>query len=284
MIKKIFLLCIAMLLIVQNAALAKDKGLPEEDRINIAVEVTDSSRYDELGTAPLLENFLGNKLVEKNLVNVIDTKIFDVEETAVPADNPTSAEDIGSILVFDAVEIRSHDSTPEDFNQNFYKNLGATYVVRCEVLGIGAIKVPDATIGAVTGIIGGGLGLAGSGSKDRDKTLRRVGTGIGLAGFIGMSDATKRTALNTVVNMQFISVETGQIIWEENFIGHAIKHHKPRKGFENEWEQAYNESVADSAKLIAKRVNKYVDNVIIKGKNDKNFKSKHSLVDARKLF
>ena len=103
---------------------------------------------------------------------------------------------------------------------------------------------------------------------DALKTLRRVGWGIGLGGFI----QTERTALNTVVNMQFIDVETGQILWQENFNGLAVKHHKPRKGYDDAWTQAYVESVEKSAEKVAKRVNKYVDKVIINGKSDKEFR------------
>ena len=284
MTKKIFLLCLAMMFAVASVASAKEKGLPEEERIAVAVEVIDSSRYNELGTANLLELFLDDKLREKNLLTVVDTKIFDeakisdglIRDEDIVADAKTSAENIGEILVFDAIELRTHSDTPENFDRTFYENLGAAYVVRCEVLGIGATKVTDETIGMITDIVGSGLALSGSGNGNRDKALRRVGSGIGLLGF-GSTFAQKRTALNTVVSMQFISVETGKILWQENYVGQAVKHHSPRKGYTNPWEQAYSESVEDSAKHIAKRVNKYVDSVIIKGKSDKNFHSKKSL-------
>ncbi len=284
MLKKFFLLCLAVLLVMQGAASAKNKGLPEEERINIAIEVTDSSRHKKLGTAQNLEMFLGEKLVEKNLVSVVDTKIFGEEKNSadglildedVTAEQSSPAADIGEILIFNAVELPKPAAAPENFNQTFYKNFGVDYVVRCEVLALGATKVEDKTIGLLSSAIGGGLSLSGSGSSNRDKTLRRVGSGIGLLGLIGVSDVTKRTALNTVVNMQFISVETGEILWEKNFIGQAVKHRKPSKDYDDAWTQAYMESVEDSAKLISKRVNKYVDKVIIKGKSDKEFLPKN---------
>ena len=75
MMKKIFLICLAVLLVAQSAAFAKSKSLPEEERINIAVEIKDTSRHKELDTARNLDIFLGNKLVEKNLINVVDTTI-----------------------------------------------------------------------------------------------------------------------------------------------------------------------------------------------------------------
>lgn len=280
MVKKFLLICAAILLCVQSAASAKDKGLPEEERIKIAVEITNSSRYKELPTSQLLKDFLVQRLGEKNFVNVLDANILDeskpfddglISDEDTTADAPTPAENIGEILIFDVVELPRASTVPKNFDADTYKNLGAAYVVRCEVLGIGATKVDDKTIGAITGIVGGGLSLGGSGSSNRDKTLRRVGTGIGLLGFIGMADITKRTALNTVVNIQFINVETGEIVWQENFTGQAVKHRDVKKSYANAWEQAYAESVENSAKLIAKRVNKYVDKVIVRGKSDKSF-------------
>ena len=274
MTRKIFLICLALLLVMQGAVSAKkNEGLPEEDRIKIAVEVKDGSRHKELGTAHSLELFLNDKLVEKNLITVVDTNTSDAEQT--PAQTVVEqnyiAENIGEILIFDAIELPRASTVAKDFEPAFYKNFGVDYVVRCEVLALGATKVEDKAIGLITGIVGGGLSLGGSGSSNRDKTLRRVGAGVGLLGFGSLLDVTKRTALNTVVNMQFISVETGEVVWENNFTGKAIKHHSPGKGYDDVWTQAYMESVEDSAKLIAKRVNKYVDKVIVKGKSDKDF-------------
>ena len=284
MTKKIFLLCLAMLLIMQGAVSAKkNEGLPKEERIKVAVEVTDGSRHKELGAARSLENFLNDKLVEKNLVTVINTKISDGDKSSadslildenVLAEQNYIAENIGEILIFDAVELPRASTVPKDFEQALYKNFDVDYVVRCEVLALGATKVEDKMIGMVSGIVGGGLSLDGSGSSNRDKTLRRVGAGIGLLSFVSLLDITKRTVLNTVVNMQFISVETGEVVWENNFTGKAIKHHKPNKNYDDAWTQAYMESVEEAAKDIAKRVNKYVDKVLVQGKSDKDFKPK----------
>lgn len=276
MTKKIFLICLAILLGVQSAALAKEKGLPEENRIKVAVEVTNSSRYKDLNTEQILEDYLIRKLVEKNLLNIIETKNSDattqdpagklISDENLASEHP--AENIGEILIFNAVEMPQPSTVPKDFDAEFYREHGAAYVIRCEVLGLGATKVEDPTISAITRVIGSGLSFSGNGNSNRDKTLRRVGTAINFGGsFIDI----KRTALNTVVNMQFISVDTGEILWQENFVGQALKHHSPGEGYTNVWEEAYVESVADSAKRISKRVNKYVDRVIIKGKSDKSF-------------
>jgi len=269
-----------MLLVMPSAFAKKDKGLPEEERIQIAIEVTDDSRHPELGTAENLEMFLSEKLVEKNLVAVVDTNTYEdglILDEEVTAEKNFSVENVGEILVFDAIELPQPSAAPENFNQTFYKNLGVDYVVRCEVLALGASKVEDKTIGTITSIVGSGLSFSGAGSSNRDKTLRRIGSGIGVLGLGSMLDITKRTALNTVVNMKFINVETGEIVWENNFQGQAVKHHKPRKGYDDVWTQAYMESVEDTAKRISKRVNKYVDKVIIKGKSDKDFMPKVSV-------
>ena len=281
MTKKFFLLCLALLLAMQGAASAKkNAGLPEEERIAVAIETEDSSRHKELGTAQNLELFLNDKLAEKNLLTVVDTKIFNTEKKSedtlildedVTAEQTSPVENLGELLMFEAVELPRPGTKLTDFNQTFYKNLGVDYVVRCEVLALGMTKVEDKTLSTIFGATGGIVSLIGSGSGKHTKTLRKIGTGIGLGGFI----QTKRTAINTVVNMKFISVETGEIVWEKNFTGQAIKHHKPDKDYDDVWTQAYMESVEDTAKLISKRVNKYVDKVIIKGKSDKEFLPKN---------
>ncbi len=273
--KKFFLMCLAILLSLQSTALAKSAGLSEEERIKVAIEVSDTSRHQEFGTADLLKDFLTEKLVEKNLVKVIDTKLFSEDELVldeeVTAEKNFPAENLGEILIFDAVELPVPSETPENFDQNFYKNLGADYVIRCEVLALGLTKVEDKTLSTIFGATGGLTSLVGAWtSGSAGKTLRRVGTGIGVGGFI----VTERTALTTVVNLQFINVETEQILWQKNFAGQGIKHHKPSRGFDDAWTQAYSESVEKTAKIISQRVNKYVDKVIIKGKSDKDFQPK----------
>ena len=286
MVRKIFLMCLVLVLSVQSAAFAKSKGLPENERINVAIEIKDTSRHKELDTAQNLEIFLSDKLLEKNLLNIVDSKIINESNKAFDdgliRDEEVTAEkkspNFGELLLFDAVELPAQSDTPENFDAAAYKDKGTAYVIRCEILALGVTKVEDKTLSTIFSLAGGITSLIGSGNKSRDKTLRRIGLGIGVGGFI----ETKRTALNTVVNMQFISVETGQILWQENFTGQAVKHHKPKKEFTDAWEQAYVESVENSAKRIAKRVNKYVDKVIIQGKSDKSFLSSSPFGDFMK--
>lgn len=288
--RKIFLICLAILLAVPCAAFAKkNDGLPEEDRIKIAVEIINTSRYKDLNPAQNLEIFLSDKLVAKNLLKVVGTKssgdaeVKILDETTVDEQSP--AENIGELLIFDAVEIPQPSTAAKNFDPADYRENGAAYVVRCEVLGIGATKEENQTIGMITGIIGGGLSFGGAnGNKSRDKNLRRIGTGVGLLGFGSLLDSTKRTVLNTVVTMQFIDATTGKVLWQENFIGKAGKHRKPREGYVSAWEQAYVESVEKTAESIAKRVNKYVDRVVIKGKSDKSFVPKNFNLGVGKIF
>ena len=278
MVRKIFFICLAIFLGVTATTSAKDKGLPESDRIKVAVEILNSSRYKDLPTGQHLELFLNDKLPAKNLLNIVGMKVSDhnndlpdglILDEDRPADAPTPAQNIGELFVFDAAELLKPDKTVSDFDQSGYQALGAKYVIRCEILALGTSKVEDHTIGTIADVIGSGLSFGGSGgNKNRDKTLRRVGTAISLGGFI----QTSRTALNTVVNMKFIDVASGEILWQENFIGQAVKHRKPSDGYANEWEQAYIESVENAAKRISKRVNKYIDKVVIKGKHDKSFR------------
>ena len=290
MAKKFFLICLMLIIGVHVTASAKDKGLPEEERIKVAVEITNTSRYKELLPAQTLETFLNNALGNKNLINVVDSSTSGDAETKLPdgmildEDKPVEtvppAANIGELLIFEAVELPKPVQSIDGFDPTVYQQSGAKYVIRCEVLGLGVTKVEDKTIGTVTKIIGTGLNFGGAnGNSHRDKTLRNVGTAIGLGGFLEI----KRTALNTVVNMQFINAETGAVLWQQNFIGQAIKHGSPSKDFSDPWTQAYTESVEDSAKRIAKRVNKYVDRVIIKGKSDKSFLPKTTFFNGLSL-
>lgn len=273
MMRKLFFICLVLLLSIQCAASAKDKGLAEEDRIKVAIELSDSSRYkNDLGTARILQLCLDNELVKKNLLTVVPPKLagLSLDDVNTVAEKNSSADNLGELLIFDAVELPTSTETPKDFDATVYQATGADYVIRCEVLALGLTKVEDKTLSMISGATGGILALIGSGNKSRDKTLRRVGTCIGFGGFI----VTDRTAVNTVVNMKFIDVATSKVLWQENFTGQAVKHHKPSKDYGDVWTQAYNESVEDSARRIAKRVNKYVDKVIINGKSDKSFTSK----------
>ena len=142
MTKKIFLLCMALLLVMQSAALAKEKGLPEEERIKLAIEITDNSRHKELDTAQNLELFLNQKLVEKNLVTVVDTEIFNKEKTSedglildedVTAEQISPAGNFGELLVFNAVDCPRLQLRPKTLTKFFIKisALITLFAVKC---------------------------------------------------------------------------------------------------------------------------------------------------------
>ena len=243
MIRKMFLICLVMLLSVQVAA---------AEPVPIALELDDTSRHKNIGTAQILGEKLNAELVKKKFVNVVERNVL-VE----PSDEDA---EIGELLVFDAVELPATTETPQNFDGAFYEVSGAKYVIRSEVLGLGLTKVDDDTFGIVADIVGTGLSFA---SKE---SVQYVGTGIAALGYIQM----ERTALAVVVNVQFIDVANDKVLWQENFIGRAVKHHNAGKNYKNIWSRAYDEAIADTARRIAKRVNKYVDKVLIKGKTDKS--------------
>ena len=245
MIRKIFWICLVMLLSVQVAA---------AEPVPIALELDDISRYKNIGTAQILGEKLNAELGKKKFVNVMESKVL-VE----PSDEDVVAE-IGELMVFDAVELPATTETPQNFDGAFYETGGAKYVIRSEVLGLGLTKVDDDTFGIVADIVGTGLSFA---SKE---SVQYVGTGIAALGYIQM----ERTALAVVTNVQFIDVANDKVLWQENFIGRAVKHHNAGKNYKNVWARAYDEAIADTARRIAKRVNKYVDKVLIKGKTDKS--------------
>ena len=247
--RKIILICLAVMLSLQSAAFAKEAAEP----VKVAVELEDGSRHKELGTVQLLERLLNAELR-------VTGEPFEATEK--------SAADLGTLLVFDAVELPSESEPPANFDNDFYAASGASYVIRCEVLALGLTKVEDNTLSTISTIVGTGLEFA-----DKE-SVQYVGTGIGMLGYI----QTKRTALNTVVNMQFIDTATGKVVWQEHFIGQAVKHHKGGKNYPDAWTRAFNDSVEDTARRIAKRVNKYVDKVIVKGKSDKSFAPKNASI------
>ncbi len=258
--RKIILICLAVMLSLQSAALAKEAAEP----VKVAVELEDGSRHKELGTAQLLERLLNAELGKKNIVDVTESRV-----TGEPFEaTEKSAADLGTLLVFDAVELPSESEPPANFDNDFYAASGASYVIRCEVIALGLTKVEDNTLSTISTIVGTGLEFA-----DKE-SVQYVGTGIGMLGYI----QTKRTALNTVVNMQFIDTATGKVVWQEHFIGQAVKHHKGGKNYPDAWTRAFNDSVEDTARRIAKRVNKYVDKVVVKGKSDKSFAPKNASI------
>ena len=249
--RKIFLICLALLLVVQAAASAK--SLAAEERIKVAVEIEDGSRHQNLNTVQILERALDKELGKKNRLLLVGSNV-----TGGPFDENASVANLGELLVFDAVELTEDATPPENFDADFYAEVGANYVVRCEVLALGLTKVDDDTLGIVSDVVGTGLGFA-----DKE-SVQYVGLGISMLGYIQM----KRTALANVVKVQFLDATTKEVLWQEHFVGRAVKHHSGGKNYPDVWTRAFNESVEDTARRISKRVNQYVDKNIVKGKRN----------------
>ena len=236
--KKIFAILMAVILLVQGAAFAKKKSveIPESQRVNIAVEVTDATNFTELQTRKILADTLIVQLEEKKLFNIVG--VGNGELANIKTLENKGASDVGDIVIFSTKDL--------EFDKILYKDMGAQYVIRCEILGIGLSEEKDDDFGFGNGI---GIGV-GSGGE----------FGVGVFG--GVSPAL-RTFYCTAVNMQIVEVESGVVISRKNFVGKAVKHKKPKKGYDDASDEAYLKSLNDAAKIITKRVSTYTEKNIL---------------------
>ena len=235
MTKKIFALCVAVMLLIHGAALAKKKAeeIPLSERTRIAVEVVDDTNFTELNTAEILHDALISQLNEKNLYNVVSVG-GSLDEIKTLGEN-AGASDVGDLLVF----------SPEksfEFNRSYYRNLGAQYVIRCEILGLGIAKEDPDTFDLSPGI---GVGL---------ETDESFGVGIGI---FGGAASGLRNFYNVAVNMNIIEVESAKIVLRQNVRGRVIQRTKPRKGYDNASDEAYLKAIKKAAELVTKRTGEY---------------------------
>lgn len=242
MMRKFLVVLMAAILLVQGAAFAKKKSveLPMNERVKIAVEVTDATNFSELQTAAILR--------DKLILQLKDTKIFNVV-------NPTSenslaeiktlenigASDVGDIVIFSTKNL--------EFEKILYQNIDAQYVIRCEILGLGTTVEDDDDFGFGNGI---GIGV-GSGGE----------FGVGILG--GVSGSL-RTFYCTAINMQLVEVESGAVIARKNFVGKSVKRKKPKKGYNDASDEAYLKALDDTAKIITKRVATFTEKNILNSK------------------
>ncbi len=238
MTKKFFAILIAVIILIQCAAFAKKKSveLPRSQRINIAVEVTDATNFTELQTRKILADILIEQLAEKKLFNIVG--VGDGQLAKIKTLENKGASDVGDIVVFNTKELA--------FDKMLYKDMGAKYVIRCEILGLGLAEEKDDDFGFGNGI---GIGVKGGGEF-----------GVGVFG--GVSPAL-RTFYCTAVNMQLVEVESGVVIARKNFVGKAVKRKKPRKGYDDASDEAYLKSLNDAAKIITNRVSNYTEKNIL---------------------
>lgn len=225
MTKKFFLILTALILIIPCITFAKNKSveIPQEDRLNIAVAVTDATNFTELKTAEILADMAIVKIHEKNLFNIVG--VGSGELVNIKTLENAGASDVGDLITFPTKNL--------EFDNKIYKDMGAEYVIYCEILGLGYSSEDDRDFGFGNGI-GVGIGTGGI-----------FGIGVNNGGIL-------RKFYCTAVSMQIIEVESGAVLARQNFIGKAIKHHKPRKGYDNVNDEAYLKSLNDAAEIITK--------------------------------
>ena len=244
MIKKIFALCLTMIFIFNGAVLAKEKKsaeIPPEERIKISVEVEDKTTFQELETEKFLRLAIDEEFAKKNIFELLPEEYFTEKFSSIKTlGEKQSASDVGEILIFNPAESDS------DFDQDFYTELGANYVLQCKIIGIGTTKKNFDSFG-----IGSGIGIG-----------RHGHFGIGIFSPIGIN--MKRTTYCTAVNVKFIKVDTDVVLFQKNIVGQAFRHHKPRRGYDDATDEAYLESIGSAAENISDSVEKYAKKFLIK--------------------
>lgn len=253
MSKKIFLLCLAVIFIFQSAAFAKKKSveIPLEDRIKISVEVEDKTSFQELDTKKFLQLAIIEEFAEKNTFNVLPEELAAEKFSEIKTlGEKQTTSDVGELLIFNPSEV-SKDGENISFDQNFYKELGANYVIQCKIIGIGTTQKNFDSVG-----IGSGIEIG-----------RHRHFGVGIFSPVGIN--FKRTAYCVVVNVKFIKVDTNVVIWQKNIVGQAWKHHKPRKGYDDATDEAYLKAIKSAAEKISYSVEKYTEKFLLKKSDNK---------------
>lgn len=239
MTKKFFIILMAAILILPCVTFAKKKSaeLPKSQRVNIAVEVTDATNFTELNTRKILADMLIVQLEEKKLFNIVG--VGDGTLANIKTLENKGSSDVGDIITFNTKDL--------PFEKEIYMDMGAQYVIRCEILGIGTTIENDDDFGFGNGI---GIGVGGGGA-------------FGVSGVFGGVSPALRTFYCTALNMQIVEVQSGAVIARKNFIGKSVKRKKPRKGYDDASDEAYLESLNDTAKIITKRVTSFTEKNIL---------------------
>ena len=230
MTKKFFAILMAAILVIPCAAFAKKKSaeIPMSERIKFAVEVTDATNFSELQTAEILRDKIIFKLNETEIFNIVNPTYENSLAEITTLENKGAA-DVGDLVMFPTQNL--------EIDSEKYKNIGAEYVIYCEVLGVGLSTESDKDFGFGNGI-GIGIGTGGS-----------FGVGIGVS-----DNSALRKIYCTAVNLKIIEVESGAVVARQNLVGQALKHRKPKKGYDDVMDEAYLKSMDDATKMINKRV------------------------------
>lgn len=255
MIRKTFLIFLALIFIFQVAS-AKDKtvALPLEERVKIFVDVSDVTNFVELDTSSRLRGMLTEKFTAENIFNVIDENgvtydPINYSENIFDAKNLGEQKflaDVGELLIFTPPA----DEPFTDDEKIFYEKLGVEYIVRCKILGLGV----EQQVESYGPNIGVGIGIG---------THRHSRFGIGVGTGIPISGTRKRNVYNAVIQLQFVNAKTGFTLWRSNFIGQAVKHSKPSKGYDDATDEAYLKALQDVTKNIVKRVTNHAQNFLL---------------------
>ena len=203
MIKKIFIAIMAAVVLIHGVTFAKKK------------------------TAEILRDKLIFQLTAKDIFNILNPTSENFLAEIKTLENGGSS-DVGDLIMFPTKNL--------GIDTEKYKNLGAEYVIQCEILGIGLAQEQERDFGFGNGV---GIGIGTDG-----------GFGIGIYN----GGSSLRNSYCTAVNMQIIEVESGAVVARKNFIGQALKHRKPKKGYNDASDEAYLKSLNDAAKTIVKRV------------------------------
>lgn len=235
MAKKFLLILMAAILLIPCVAFAKKDSakIPQDQQLNIAIEVTDATNFKEINTRKILADKLIVTMYDKHIFNIVGVGDGSLADIKVLKNSGTS--DVGDLVMFPTKDL--------EFDKETFKDMGAQYVIRCEILGLGMTKETDGNFGFGNGIefgIGGGS------------------VGIGIYNSGGRS---LRNLYCTAVNMQIVEVESGEVVARQNLVGKGVKHKKTLKGYENAIDEAYLKSLDDATKIITKRfINFAADN------------------------
>ena len=255
MSKKIFFVGLILIFAVQTVALAKTKKqfeeVPSDKRVKIAVEVFDRTDFHDLDTDKILYSLILEKLGDTTMFEITDTKKLFGEELFGDGVKPSqvkslgqkkSDSDVGSMIVFPPTDDN------KNFNQEFYKNLGVEFVLKCNIIGIGITQSETKTA------LGPGFGI-GIGSPHH--------SGFGFGIFNSFGTTIKRNAYSIATNIEMIKVEGGFNLWKRNIIGQQNKRSKPSKGYDDASDEAYLKALNKTADLIVERVANYSDRFLV---------------------
>ena len=226
MARKIFVILMAAILLIPCVTFAKKNSveLPMNERLKIVVFVNNATNFTELKTAAILRDKIVSQFNAKKIFNVLNPTSNNFLADIKTLENKGAA-DVGDFIMFPTKNI--------ELKMDKYKNLNADFIIQCEILGLGLSQETDNDFGFGNSV--------------------SVGVGNGGIG-IGVSSSNLRNLYCAAVNMQIVEVESGAVVARQNLIGSAFKHRKPKKGYNDAFDEAYLKSLDDAAKKITKRV------------------------------